>query len=116
MPLLFLSSKREQQVTEEIPECGSPHGKHLTQVEVPLQLAVEQPYGKGVDAQTHQGDGEILHVFHTNLRVAALKGPDAVEQVVGRGGHDEAQNVAQVFVPLEPFLAHIGDAKVDEHT
>ena len=109
------SRERKQQIPEEIPQRGGSHGKHLAQVEVPLQLAVEQPHRERVDAQAHQRDAEILHVFHANLRVVALEGPDAVEQVVGRSRHDETQNVAHVFVPLEPFLAHVSHAEVDEH-
>ena len=109
------SRERKQQVPKEIPKRRSPNGEDLAQVEVPLQLAVEQPHRERVDAQTHQRDAEILHVFHPNLRVAALEGPDAVEQVVGRSRHDKTQNVAHVFVPLEPFLAHVCHAEVDEH-
>ena len=110
------SRESKQQIPKEIPKRRSPNGEDLAQVEVPLQLAVEQPHRERVDAQAHQGDAEILHVFHPDLRVAALEGPDAVEEVVGRGRHHETQDVAQVFVPLQPLLAHVGDAKVDEHT
>ena len=108
--------KRKQQVPEEIPKCGGAHGKHFAEVEVPFQLAVEQPHRHCVDAQADQRDAEIFHVFYPHLWVGALEGPDTVEQVVGRSCDNEAQNVAQVFVPFEPFLAGIGDAKVDENT
>ena len=106
----------KQQVPEEIPKRGSTHGKHLAEVEVPLQLAVEQPHRRRVDAQTDQCDAKILHVFYPHLWVGALEGPNAVEQVVGGSSDNETQNVAQVFVPFEPFLADVGDAKVDENT
>ena len=108
--------KGKQQVAEEVPKCGGTHGKYLAKVEVPLQLAIEQPHRHRVDAQADQRDTEILHVFYPYLRVGALEGPDAVEQVVGRSRYNEAQNVAQVFVPFEPFLADIGDTKSDKNT
>ena len=108
--------KRKQQVPKEIPKRGGSHGKHLAEVEVPLQLAVEQPYRHCVDAQADQRDAEILHIFYPYLRIGALESPDAVEQVIGRCRDNKAQNVAQVFVPFEPFLADIGDAKIDENT
>ena len=108
-------SKRKQQVPEEIPQRGRAHGKDLAEVEVPFQFAVEEVDRQRVDAQADQRNGEIFGVFRPDLRVAAFKGPNAVEDVVGGGGKDEAQNVAQVFVPLQPFLANVGDAEIDEH-
>ena len=107
--------ERKQQISKEIPQRGSTHGKHLAEVEVPFQFAVEHIHRQRVDAHAYQGDDEILGVFRADLRVGALEGPDAVEDVIGGGRHDEAQDVAQVFVPLEPFLADVGDAEVDEH-
>ena len=108
--------KRKQQVPKEIPKRGGSHGKHLAEVEVPLQLAIEQPHRRRVDAQADQRDTEIFHVFYPHLRVGALEGPNAVKQVVGRSSDNETQNVAQVFVPFEPFLADVGNTKVDENT
>ena len=58
---------------------------------------------------------KYLGIFYAYLWVGALKGPPAVEEVVGGGGEDEAQDVAQVFVPLQPFLANIGHAEVDKY-
>ena len=107
--------KCKQQVAEEIPQGGGAYGKHLAEIEVPFQFAVEQVDRQRVDAQTDERDDEILDVFHTDLRVGALEGPDTVEDVVGGGGKDEAEDVAQVFVPFEPLLADIGDAEIDEH-
>ena len=108
--------KRKQQVPKEIPQRGSPHGKHLAEVEIPFQFPVEQIHCQRIDAQTHKRDEEILGVFRPDLRVVALEGPDAVQDVVGGGGNDEAQDIAQVFVPLQPFLAGVCNAEVDEHT
>ena len=107
--------ERKQQISEEIPQCGSAYGKHLAEVEIPFQFAVEQIHRQRVDAQTHQRDEEILGVFRPDLRVGALEGPDAVQDVVGCCSDDEAEDVAQVFVPFEPFLAGVGDAKVDKN-
>ena len=112
---LFLC-KREQQIPKEIPQCGSSDGKHLAEIEIPFQFAVEHIHRQRVDAQANQGNGEILGIFCTNLRIGALEGPDAVEEIVGRGSKNETQNVAQVFVPLEPFLANKGNAEIDEYT
>ncbi len=105
----------KQQISKEIPQRGSAHGKHLAEVEIPFQFSVEQIHCQRVDAHANQRNEEIFGVFRPDLRIVALEGPDAVEDVVGGGGNDEAQDVAQVFVPFEPFLAGVGDAKVDEH-
>ena len=107
--------KRKQQISEEIPKRGGTHGEDLAEVEVPFQFAVEQPYCQRVDAQTYHSDTEVFRIFHPDLRVGALEGPPAVEEVVGRGGENESQDVAQVFVPLQPFLAHVCDPEVDKH-
>ena len=48
-----LLSESKQQVAEEIPQRGGAHGKHLAEVEVPFQLAVEQIDRHRVDAQAH---------------------------------------------------------------
>ena len=82
--------ERKQQIPKEIPHCGSAHGKHLAEVEIPFQFPVEQIHRQRVDAQAHQRDEEILGVFRPDLRVVALEGPDAVQDVVGGGGDDEA--------------------------
>ena len=108
-------SKGKQQVAEEIPQGGGTYGKHLAEVEVPFQLAVEQVDRQRVDAQPNQRDDEILDVFHTNLRIGALDSPDAVEDVVGGGGKDETEDVAQILVPFEPLLADVCDTEIDEH-
>ena len=109
-----LSSKRKQQIPKEIPQCGGTYGKHLAEVEVPLQFAVEQVDRQRVDAHTDQRDNEILRIFRPNLWVGAFESPDAIEKVIGGGGENEAQNVTQVFVPFQPFLADVGDTKVDK--
>ena len=107
--------KRKQQIAKEIPHGGSTHGKHLTEVEIPFQLAIEEINRQCVDTQADQRNDEILGIFHPDLRVAALESPNAVEKVIRCGGENETEDVAQVFVPLQPLLANIGHAKVDEH-
>ena len=107
--------KRKQQISKEIPKRGGTHSEDLAEVEIPFQLAVEQPDRGRVDAQTDQGDDEILGVFRPDLRVGALESPEAVEDIVGGGGENEAEDVAQIFVPFEPFLASVGNAEIDEY-
>ena len=110
-----LLGKRKQQIPEEIPQRGSPYGKHLAEVEIPFQFPVEQIHRQRVDAHANQRDEEVFGVFRPDLRVGTLEGPNAVQDVVGGGGDDEAQDVTQVFVPLQPFLADVSDAEIDEH-
>ena len=107
--------KGKQQISKEIPQRGGTHGKDLAEVEIPFQFTVEQPYRKGVDAQSNNGDAEVFGIFYAYLWVGALKGPPAVEEVVGGGGHDEAQDVAQIFVQFQPFLTDVSNAEIDEH-
>ena len=107
--------KRKQQITKEIPQGGSTPGKHLAKVEIPFQLATKEIDRQRVDSQTDQRNDKILGIFHPDLRVAALESPNAVEKVICRGGEHETKDVAQVFVPLQPFLADVGHTKVDEY-
>jgi len=108
-------SKRKQQISKEIPQRRGSHGKHFAKVEVPFQFAVEHIYRQRVDAQAYQGDAKVFRILRPDLRVGALECPPAVEEVVGGGCDDETQDIAQVFVPLQPFLASVGDAEIDEH-
>ena len=110
-----ISSKSKHQISEEIPQGGHTHGKHLAEVEIPFQLAVEEIDRQCVQAQADERDGEILDVFHPNLRIFTLEGPESVEDVVGGGGNDETKNVAQVLVPAQAFLAEVSHAKIDQH-
>ena len=105
-------SKRKQQISKEIPQRRGSHGKHFAKVEVPFQFAVEHIHRQRVDAQ---GDAKVFRILRPDLRVGALESPPAVEEVVGGGCDDETQDIAQVFVPLQPFLASVGDAEIDEH-
>ena len=107
--------KRKQQISKEIPQRRGSYGKHFTEVEIPFQFAVKHIYRQRVDAQAYQGDAEIFRILRPDLRVGALECPPAVEEVVGGGCDDETQDIAQVFVPLQPFLASVGDAEIDEH-
>ncbi len=108
-------SKGKQQIPKEIPQGGDPHGKHFAEIEVPFQLAIEQIDCQRVQAHPHQRDTEILGIFHSNLRVAALKGPQTIENVIRGSRDDETEDIAQVFVPLQPFLADVGHTEVDDH-
>ena len=108
-------SKRKQQISKEIPQRRGSHGKHFAKVEVPFQFAVKHIHRQRVDAQAYQGDAKVFRILRPDLQVGALECPPAVEEVVGGGCDDETQDIAQVFVPLQPFLANIGDAKVDKN-
>ena len=85
----LLLCKRKQQVPKESPHGGSSYSKDFAEIEIPFQFAVEQIHCQRVNAQTDQGNDEILDVFSPDLRIVALESPNAVEDVVGRGGKDE---------------------------
>ena len=46
--------------------------------------------------------------------IFVLERPDAVENVVRSRGAEEPQRIGHIFVQLQPLLAEIGDAEIDE--
>ena len=53
-------------------------------------------------------------VLARDVGIFVLERPDAVENVVRSRGAEKPQRIGHIFVQLQPLLAEIGDAEIDE--
>ena len=59
-------------------------------------------------------DAQEPKVLARDVGIFVLERPDAVENVVRSRGAEEPQRIGHIFVQLQPLLAEIGDAEIDE--
>jgi len=112
--------KGKQHVAEEVPEGGHADGEDPEEVETPVGVPVGQqmsgePEGAVVDAEADKAHQDELHVFHPHLLLAAAEGPDAVEDVIGGGGGDEAGGVGHKLVDMHHIAQQVEHPEVHHH-
>ena len=110
----------EQKVAEEVPDGGDAYGKRPKDVESPVfgprgEQSAEQPEAAVVNAQAYYGDKDEFDVFHADLFFLAAECPDAVEDIVARGGGNESDRVGDERIHFGQFLKQKEQAAMDDH-
>ena len=70
--------------------------------------------GGVVAHQPDSRDAQEPKVLARDVGIFVLERPDALENVVRSRGSEEPQRIGHIFVQLQPLLAEIGDAEIDE--
>ena len=94
----------EQKVAEEVPDGGDAYGERPKDVEAAV-----------VDTQADYGDKDEFDVFHADLFFLAAECPDAVEDIVARGGGNESDRVGDERIHFGQFLQQKEQAAMDDH-
>jgi hypothetical protein len=108
--------KIEYQVRGEIPYKNDERGCQLACVKVHFELLVKQVQEKVVQAQPYQAEQYKPAELGFPARVGAFKSPDPVEDIIVHHGQRKANDVGQVLVPAQLFLAQPGNTEIDKNT
>ena len=110
------SGESNEIVGQEIPDGHHGNGEKLGNVKVKAPALDDQPQDKIVDPQPDHADDKEFGILPGYIRIAALEGPDPVEQVIGGSGNGKTNGVGKIFLNPENLLANIGHTKINQQS